>query len=74
MPKLAANISMMFNEVDFLDRFDAAAMAGFKGVEFLFPYDCDAVELRTSVYVGEEFMLSKMLFQNYSEVFPKARF
>lgn len=35
---------------------------------------CDAVELRTSVYVGEEFMLSKMLFQNYSEVFRKARF
>ena len=28
MPKFAANLSMMFNEVDFLDRFDAAAMAG----------------------------------------------
>ena len=39
MPKLAANLSMMFNEVDFLDRFDAAARAGFKGVEYLFPYD-----------------------------------
>ena len=39
MPKFAANLSMMFNEVDFLDRFDAAAKAGFKGVEFLFPYD-----------------------------------
>lgn len=38
MPKLAANLSMLFNEVDFLDRFDAAAKAGFKGVEFLFPY------------------------------------
>ncbi len=38
MPKLAANLSMLFNEVDFLDRFDAAAQAGFKGVEFLFPY------------------------------------
>jgi hydroxypyruvate isomerase len=39
MPKFAANLSMMFNEVPFLDRFAAAAEAGFKGVEFLFPYD-----------------------------------
>ncbi len=46
MPKFAANLSMMFNEVDFLDRFDAAAMAGFKGVEFLLPYDWEATELR----------------------------
>ena len=41
MPKLAANLTLMFNEVDFLDRFAAAAKAGFKGVEFLFPYDYD---------------------------------
>jgi hydroxypyruvate isomerase len=41
MPKFAANLTMMFNEVDFLDRFDAAAKAGFKGVEYLFPYDFD---------------------------------
>ena len=39
MPKFAANISMMFNEFDFLDRFAAAAAAGFEGVEFLFPYE-----------------------------------
>ena len=39
MPKFAANLSMMFNEVPFLDRFAAAADAGFKGVEFLFPYE-----------------------------------
>lgn len=38
MPKMAANLSMLFNEVPFMDRFDAAAKAGFKGVEFLFPY------------------------------------
>jgi hydroxypyruvate isomerase len=38
MPKFAANLTLMFNEVDFLDRFDAAARAGFKGVEYLFPY------------------------------------
>ncbi len=38
MPKFNANLTMLFNELDFLDRFDAAAKAGFKGVEFLFPY------------------------------------
>ena len=46
MVKLAANLSMMFNEVDFMDRFDAAAGAGFKGVEYLFPYDFPADEIR----------------------------
>lgn len=39
MPKFAANLSMLFTEEDFLDRFKAAADAGFKGVEYLFPYD-----------------------------------
>jgi hydroxypyruvate isomerase len=38
MPKFNANLTMLFNEVDFLDRFEAAAKAGFKGVEYLFPY------------------------------------
>ncbi|HTO44868.1 MAG TPA: TIM barrel protein, partial [Burkholderiales bacterium] len=45
MPKLNANVSMMFNEVDFMDRFAAAARAGFKGVEFLFPYTYDKNQL-----------------------------
>ena len=45
MPKLAANLTMMFNEVDFLERFEAAANAGFTGVEYLFPYDYDRDEL-----------------------------
>src|ERR1700757_2802467 len=39
MPRFAANLSMMFTEVPFLDRFEAAAKAGFTAVEFLFPYD-----------------------------------
>ena len=39
MPRFAANLSMMFNEVPFLDRFAAAGDAGFEAVEFLFPYD-----------------------------------
>jgi hydroxypyruvate isomerase len=38
MPKFAANLTMLFNEVDFLERFAAAAAAGFRGVEYLFPY------------------------------------
>ena len=38
MPKFNANLTMLFNEVDFLDRFKAAKDAGFKGVEYLFPY------------------------------------
>jgi hydroxypyruvate isomerase len=38
MPRFAANLSMMYNEHAFLDRFAAAAADGFKGVEFLFPY------------------------------------
>lgn len=42
MVKLAANLSMLFTEIPFLDRFAAAAQAGFKAVEFLFPYDHDA--------------------------------
>ena len=46
MVKLAANLSMMFNEVDFLNRIDAAANAGFKGVEYLFPYDYPAEQIR----------------------------
>ena len=47
MPKLAANLTMMFGEVDFLDRFGAAANAGFQGVEFLFPYAYDAQVLKS---------------------------
>ena len=38
MPRFAANLSMLFTEQDFLDRLDAAAKAGFKGVEYMFPY------------------------------------
>ncbi|MBM3364027.1 MAG: hydroxypyruvate isomerase family protein [Betaproteobacteria bacterium] len=39
MPRFAANLSMMYNEVPFLDRFAAAAADGFEAVEFLFPYE-----------------------------------
>ncbi|MGD9867490.1 MAG: 2-oxo-tetronate isomerase [Hyphomicrobiales bacterium] len=45
MIQFAANLTMLFNEADFLDRFEAAAKAGFKGVEYLFPYDFDKTDL-----------------------------
>jgi hydroxypyruvate isomerase len=46
MPKLAANLTMMFGEVDFLERFAEAANAGFTAVEYLFPYAYDAQVLK----------------------------
>lgn len=45
MPRFAANLSMMFNEVPFLERFARARAAGFEGVEFLFPYAFDPSEV-----------------------------
>lgn len=49
MPKFAANLTMLFNEVSFLDRFALAAKAGFEGVEYLFPYDFDKHELKRAL-------------------------
>lgn len=46
MIKLAANLSMMFTEHEFLDRFAAATEVGFQGVEYLFPYAFEAEEIR----------------------------
>ncbi|MFF8844223.1 2-oxo-tetronate isomerase [Streptomyces sp. NPDC015127] len=46
MPRFAANLSMMYTEHDFLDRFAAASADGFEAVEYLFPYDHDPAELR----------------------------
>jgi hydroxypyruvate isomerase len=45
MPRFAANLSMMYTEHAFLDRFEAAARDGYTAVEYLFPYDFPAVEL-----------------------------
>lgn len=59
MPKLAANLTLMFNEVDFLDRFAAAAKAGFKGVEYLFPYEYDKLVLKQKL---TEHHLTQVLF------------
>ena len=49
MPKFAANLTMMFNEVPFLQRFDAAAKAGFTACEFLFPYEYTPQEVAAAL-------------------------
>jgi hydroxypyruvate isomerase len=59
MPRFAANLSMLFTEEAFLDRFAAAAGAGFKGVEYLFPYDFEAAEIRRRL---EDNGLEQVLF------------
>lgn len=46
MPRFAANVSMLFTEYAFLDRFDAAAKAGFGAVEMQFPYEFSVAEIR----------------------------
>ena len=50
MPKFAANLTMLFAELPFLDRFAAAKAAGFSGVEYLFPYDFDKADLREQLH------------------------
>lgn len=49
MPQFAANISLLFKELPYLDRFSAAADAGFPAVEILFPYDVAAKETRRAL-------------------------
>ncbi len=46
MPKFAANLTMLFTEVPFLDRFERAAKAGFQAVEFLFPYPFATADIK----------------------------
>ena len=48
-PKFSANLSMMFQEVPFMERFAAAAKAGFKAVEFMFPYDYAIADLQAAL-------------------------
>ena len=49
MPRFAANLSLLFTELPYLDRFQAAAKAGFTAVEILFPYDLAAKETRRAL-------------------------
>lgn len=59
MPRFAANLTMMFNEHDFMSRFEAAARAGFDAVEYLFPY---AFEPEAIAEALQENGLSQALF------------
>jgi hydroxypyruvate isomerase len=59
MPRFAANLTMMYTEHAFLDRFAAAAKDGFKAVEFLFPYDFAAAEIKARL---DEHGLTQALF------------
>ncbi|PHM36787.1 2-oxo-tetronate isomerase [Xenorhabdus innexi] len=59
MCKFSANLSTMFNEVPFIERFARASGAGFKGVEYLFPYS-ESVERLTELL--QEYQLSQVLF------------
>jgi hydroxypyruvate isomerase len=67
MPKLAANLTMLFGEKEFLDRFEAAAQAGFRAVEFLFPYPYDAQELKDRLHAhGLEQVLHNLPAGNWA--------
>ena len=59
MPRLAANLSFLFAERPFFERFEAAARAGFKAVEYMFPYDYDATEIRRRL---DAYGLQQVLF------------
>jgi hydroxypyruvate isomerase len=61
MPKLAANVSTLFKELAFLDRFAAAAKAGFRAVEYQYPYECRSQDVAARASeAGVEVVLHNM--------------
>ncbi|MGC1460850.1 MAG: 2-oxo-tetronate isomerase [Terracidiphilus sp.] len=67
MPRFAANLSMMFNEAPFLDRFRAASAAGFKAVEFLSPYEYSPEEVEMKARdAGTQIVLFNMPAGNWA--------
>lgn len=71
MPRFAANLSMMYPDLPFLDRFAAAAQDGFKAVEFLFPYAFPALELAARL---KDHDLQQVLFNTPSGGLDTASF
>ena len=66
MPRFAANLTMMFNEAPFLERFRAAAAAGFSAAEFLFPYEHTPEEVASAAKAAEiEIVLFNMPAGNW---------
>lgn len=53
MPRFAANLTMLFTELPFMDRFEAAARAGFRAVEYLFPYAYERHELLAALRAND---------------------
>ncbi|MFC3613300.1 hydroxypyruvate isomerase family protein [Lutimaribacter marinistellae] len=67
MPRFAANLSLLFTELPFLDRFSAAADVGFSGVEVLFPYDTATKLTRRALLAnGLDFVLMNAPPPNYT--------
>src|SRR6266404_7003683 len=67
MPKFAANLTMLFGELPFLERFAAAKAAGFGGVEYLFPYDFEKAALREQL---QQHGLTQVLHNLPAAIFP----
>jgi hydroxypyruvate isomerase len=59
MPRFSANLSFLLQELPFYDRLDAAAANGFRGVEYMFPYDYDVAEIKRRLAAGG---LTQVLF------------
>lgn len=71
MPKFAANLSLLYTELPYLERFQAAAEAGFKAVEVLFPYELAAKETRRALLAnGLELVLINAPPPNYTGAEP----
>ena len=67
MPRFAANLTMLYNELPFLDRFGAAAKSGFQAVEFLFPYDFTAKDIAQRLHDnGLELVLHNLPAGNWT--------
>ena len=68
MPRFAANLTMLFTEHPFLDRFELAAKAGFEAVEFLFPYDFTTADIQARLRDnGLKLVLHNLPAGNWSE-------
>ena len=71
MPRFAANLSLLWTELPYLERFAAAADAGFEGVEVLFPYEFAAQETRRAlISAGLDFVLMNAPPPNYAGGVP----
>lgn len=67
MPRFAANLTLLFAELPYMERFAAAKAAGFDGVEVLFPYDCPVQEMRDKLVMnGLAFVLMNAPMPNYT--------